>query len=571
MWRYIKPYLLYGILAVLLMTGEVTCDLLQPRLMTDIVDRGVLGMDTPLILRLGAVMIGVALLGLVCGSLNGLFAQTASQRIGNDIRKDALRRILHFSFAQTERYSTGALVTRVTSDVTQIQHMCMMTVRGLIRTGVQIVGSLFFLTLMDGKFALIVLGALPILLPAIFWTLRHVSPLFTRMQAELDGLNSLLSEDLTGIRIIKACVREAGEKLRFSEANRKLTDTQLHVLLVFALLSPATNALMYVVITLLLLVGGSEVAAGAATPGQVMAAVTYATQLLNSILRLVIMFQNISRGAASWKRMRSVLSEPEDLADGGRDEGTQQRGSVEFRHVTFRWKGDGTPALSDISFSAAAGETIGIMGATGSGKSTLVSLIPRFYDVTEGSVLVDGIDVREYKKEALRGKIAVALQKSELFGRTIRENIAWGAPEASAEAIAAAAGAAQADGFINETPDGYETVVAERGNSLSGGQKQRIAVARALLKDAEILILDDATSALDLATEAALYEAVERERPDLTRIIVAQRAASVRHADRILLLEEGRLAACGTHEELMARSEAYREIVSLQTGEEAGA
>ena len=571
MFHYVKPYILYGLAAVLLMTGEVTCDLLQPRFMTGIVDQGVLGLNTGIILRLGVIMIAVALTGLACGALNGLFSQTASQRIGNDIRKDALHRILHFSFLQTERYSAGALVTRVTSDVTQIQNMCMMTVRGLIRTLVQIVGSLFFLMTMDGKFALIVLGALPILLPSIFLTLRHVSPLFTRMQEELDGLNSLLAEDLTGIRIIKACVREEGEKLRFSAANRKLTDTQLHVLLVFALLSPAANALMYAVITLLLLVGGREVAAGAATPGQVMAAVTYATQLLNSILRMVIMFQNISRGAASWKRMRSVLEEDEPIRDGLHGASTRERGSVEFRNVSFRWNDDGAAALTNVSFKAAAGETVGIMGATGSGKSTLVNLIPRFYDATEGSVLVDGIDVRDYKKEALRGKIAVALQKSELFGRTVRENIAWGSPDASAEAVVAAARAAQADGFIEEMPEGYESVIAERGNSLSGGQKQRIAVARALLKDAEILILDDATSALDLATEAALYEAVERMRPGLTRIIVAQRAASVRHADRILMLEEGRIAASGTHEELMEKSEAYREIVSLQTGEGAEA
>ena len=571
MFHYIRKYIPLGLAAVLMMTGEVTCDLFQPRLMTDIVDRGVLQADTGLILTTGLIMAAVAVAGVFCGSLNGLCAQTAAQRIGNDIRKDAVRRIMRFSFSQTEKYSSGALVTRITSDITQIQTMCMLTVRGMIRTAVQIVGSLVFLTLMDVRFALIVLAAMPVLLFAIFLTLRHVSPYFSRMQEELDELNSLLAEDLTGIRVIKACVRELREKERFAGVNRKLTDTQLHVLLVFALLSPAANALMYTVITLLLLTGSREVALGFATPGQVMAAVTYATQLLNAILRMVMFFQNISRGVASWKRVREVLEEKKDMTDGTDQPADGAHGTVEFRDVTFRWTGEGQPALSHVSFSVGAGETVGIMGATGSGKITLVSLIPRFYDVTEGAVLVDGQDVRAWPKDALRQKVSIALQTSQLFGRTIQENIALGKPDALTGEIVRAAEAAQADGFIREKEEGYDSPVAERGMSLSGGQKQRIAVARALLKDAEILILDDATSALDLATEAALYEALGKLRPGLTKLIVAQRAASVRHADRILLLEEGCLAASGTHEELMASCEAYREIVSLQTGEEENA
>ena len=571
MYRYVKKYLWAGALAVLFMTGEVAFDLLQPRLMRAIVDTGVLGgAGVGYILRLGAGMIGAALLGCACGAVNGIFANSAAQRIGNDIRKDAIRRIVRLSMGQRKRYPAGALVTRVTGDITQISSMCGMAVRGLVRTAVQIGGSLFFLAAMDLRFAGVVLLAMPLLLLAVFFCLRRVSPLFPRMQEELDAVNGLLSEDLAGIRIIKACVREAGERARFGRANGKLTDTQLSVLLVFAALSPAANVILYGAIAALLLTGRREVAAGAATPGMVMAAVTYVTQLLNAILRLVMMAQNITRGAASWRRVRRVLEEPEDLPQGTRTEGTE-RGSVEFRDVTFAWEDASAPALTGVSFSVRPGETLGIMGATGAGKSALAGLIPRFYEATSGTVLVDGADVRTYALPALRSRIAFALQGGELFGRTVAENIAWGRPDAPREAIEAAARAAQADGFIRALPQGYDTVVAERGMSLSGGQRQRIAVARALVMEAEILILDDATSALDLATEAALYEAVSALRPGLTKIIVAQRAASVRRADRILFLEDGRVAACGTHEELMASCAAYREIVALQTGEGAAA
>ena len=569
MGKYLRKYLLFGALAILFMVGEVTCDLLQPRLMQSVIDDGVLrGAGVSVILRLGGVMILAALLGCACGAVNGLFAQTAAQRIGNDIRKDAMRKILRFSSAQMKRHSVGALVTRVTGDITQISSMCNMAVRGLVRTLVQILGSLFFLFAMDPRFAGIVLTAMPVLLLVIFLCLRRVSPLFTRMQEELDAVNALLSEDLSGIRIIKACVREAGERARFGRANGKLTDTQLSVLLVFAALSPAANAILYGTIAALLFVGRREVAGGLASPGQVMAAVTYVTQLLNAILRLVMMFQNISRGAVSWRRLEQVLSEEEDMPEGEAEQGLE-RGSVAFRGVSFSWEGSERRALSHIFFEIRPGETVGIMGATGSGKSTLVSLIPRFYDAGEGTVLVDGRDVRAYTKAALREKIAFALQGSELFGRTIRENIAWGNPGASEAEIRAAAEAAQADGFIRSLPGGYGAQVAQRGMNLSGGQKQRLAVARALARHAEILILDDATSALDLATEAALYEAVNRLRPGMTKIIVAQRAASVRHADQILFLEEGRLTARGTHRQLMESCPAYREIVSLQMGEEA--
>ncbi|WP_298034185.1 ABC transporter ATP-binding protein [uncultured Dysosmobacter sp.] len=376
-----------------------------------------------------------------------------------------------------------------------------------------------------------------------------------------------MQEDISGIRIIKACVREAYEKARFGKANDALVRTQLRVLVIFAFMNPAVNALMYGVVAVILYTGFFQAASGSVTPGDVMAAVTYTTQLLNGVLMLVMLFQNISRGLASWKRVKELLNSTPELADGSFDGDTKRRGEIEFRDVSFTYPGAARPVLEHIDLTIRQGETVAVMGATGCGKTTLANLIPRFYDVTEGAVLVDGVDVREYRQRALREKVAIALQKAELFTVPIGENIAWGKPGASAEEIASAAEAAQADGFIRSTPEGYDTVVAERGMSLSGGQKQRLSIARAVLKRAEILILDDATSALDLKTEADLYRALEEKHPGTTKIIVAQRIASVRRADRIVVLENGRLAAVGTHEELLAGCKVYQDIYHSQMGE----
>lgn len=377
-----------------------------------------------------------------------------------------------------------------------------------------------------------------------------------------------MQEDVSGIRIVKACVRELYEKVRFGKANGELVKTQLRVLVIFAFMNPTVNALMYVVVAVILLVGSSGVSAGSATPGTVMAAITYTTQLLNGILMLVMLFQNISRGYVSWKRVKEVLNSRPELENGHFDGKTDLHGQVEFRHVSFAYPGSSQIVLKDINLTVHPGETVAIMGATGCGKSSLVHLIPRFYDATDGAVLVDGVDVRQYDQKALRGKIAIALQKSELFSVPIEENIAWGLPDASGEAIRKAAQTAQADAFIQATPDGYDTMVAERGMSLSGGQKQRISISRAVVKNAEILIFDDSTSALDLKTEADLYAALQKNHPDSTKIIIAQRIASVRRADRIVVLEDGRMAACGTHEELMACCRTYRDICDSQMGED---
>lgn len=566
MWKYIRKYLFLAVIAGLFMVGEVLMDLLQPGLMSRIVDDGVLGVNKGgipnlnLIWRLGLQMIGLVFLGGLCGSLNNVFVHMSSQNIGNGIRKDCFRRIMTFSLPQIDRFGTGSLVTRVTNDITQVQSFISLFVRGMIRTLLLIFGSMYFMFRLNQYFGLIVLCVFPFLVGVIAFCLWKANPLFSKLQEKLDSINAIMQEDVSGIRIIKACVRETYEKLRFGKANGELVKTQLKILIIFAFMNPLTNMLMYVSVTVILLAGSFEVGKGSAMPGTVMAAITYTTQLLNGILMLVMLFQNISRGLTSWKRVKEVLESAPELMDGSFDGATEVQGEIEFRDVSFAYPGSSQSVLSNINLIIHKGETVALMGATGCGKTSLAGLIPRFYDVSAGMVLVDGIDVKEYRQEVLREKISVALQKSELFGTTIAENIEWGLPGADDVALKSAATIAQADGFISSTAKGYETLVAERGMSLSGGQRQRISIARAVAKPAEIFIFDDSTSALDLKTEANLYRALKESHPQSTKIIIAQRIASVRTADRIVVLENGRILACGTHEELLKSCRTYQDI-----------
>ena len=580
MWKYIRQYLFFAIIAALFMIGEVLMDLIQPGIMSQIVDDGVLGVhsggapDMHLIWILGLQMIGLVLFGGLCGSLNNVFVHIFSQNIGNEMRKDCFRRIMKFSFPQIDRFGTGSLITRVTNDITQVQNFVSTFVRGMIRTSMLTFGSMYFMFRLNMRFGLIVLCAFPFLVSVIAVCLLKANPLFSRLQTQLDAINAIMQEDVSGIRIIKACVREIYEKIRFGKANEELIKTQLKTLIIFAFMNPLANALMYMVVAVILLAGSYEVGIGRTTPGIIMAAITYTTQLLNGILQLVMLFQNISRGFTSWKRVKNVLDSEPELKDGVFDGkmkekySTDRQGEIEFRDVSFAYPGSSQNVLSHINLKIHKGETVAIMGATGCGKTSLVSLIPRFYDVSTGTVLVDGVDVREYRQEALRDKIAVAMQKSELFSMTIGENIAWGLPGTNVASLKAAAAIAQADDFISSESDGYRTVVAERGMSLSGGQKQRISIARAVLKPAEIFIFDDSTSALDLKTEANLYKALKESHPDSTKIIIAQRIASVRTADRIVVLENGGISACGTHEELLESCQIYQDIYHSQIGEE---
>lgn len=584
MWRYIRKYLPYAILAGLCMIGEVSMDLLQPRIMNQIVDNGVLGLNNngaanlALIWKLGVQMIVLVLFGGLCGSLNNVFVHMSGQNIGNEMRKDCFSRIMSFSFTQMNQYGTGSLVTRVTNDITQVQNFVSQFVRGMIRTSMLTFGSIFCMFQLNVRFGQIVLCAFPFLLGTIAGCLLKANPLFPKLQANLDEINAIMQEDISGIRIIKACVRENYEKIRFGKKNDALIQTQLRTLLIFAFMNPVVNAIMYLVVALILVAGSYEVKSSSATPGNIMAGITYTTQLLNGILGMVMLFQNISRGLASWKRVKEILNSQPDLTDGILDGRTDEKGEnkkkentkgeIEFRDVSFCYPGSEKTVLSHINLKIHKGETVAIMGATGCGKTTLVNLIPRFFDVSKGTILVDGVDVRQYQQEALREKIAIVLQKSELFSSSIADNIRWGKPDASDEAVKAAAVTAQADSFIMATADGYGTAVAERGMSLSGGQKQRLSIARAVLKSAEILIFDDSTSALDLKTEASLYDALSKSCPDSTKILVAQRVASVRGADRILILENGMISASGTHEELLRSCPAYQDIYESQIGKE---
>lgn len=574
MWKYIRRYLPFAVLAGLFMVGEVLMDLLQPTIMSRIVDDGVLGVDTggvgdmSLIWSLGLRMIVLVLFGGLCGSMNNVFSHISAQNIGNEIRKDVFRRIMSFSFPQIDRFGTGSLVTRVTNDITQVQNLISAFVRGMIRTSMLMFGSMYFMFRLNRRFGLIVLCAFPFVVGCLALCLHKANPWFEKLQAQLDRINAIMQEDVSGIRIVKACVRELYEKARFGKANDALIKTQLQVLTIFAFMNPIVNALMYLVVAVILLAGSHEVGTGAATPGSVMAAITYTTQMLNGILGLTMLFQNISRGIASWSRLKEILDSQPELKDGGFAGNTKLRGQIEFRNVSFAYPGSTQTVLRNIDLTIRAGETVAIMGATGCGKSSLVNLIPRFYDVTEGAVLVDGVDVKDYDQKALREKIAIALQKSELFNVSIRENIGWGAAGAETAAICQAARAAQADSFIRSAPGGYDTLVAERGMSLSGGQRQRVSIARAIVKNAEILIFDDSTSALDLKTEADLYAALREVNPNSTKIIVAQRLASVRRADRIVVLENGGITACGTHASLMENCRTYRDIYDSQMGED---
>ncbi len=572
-WKYVKPYLPFAILAAFLMVGEVMMDLIQPGMMSQIVDDGVLGLnnggvsDMSVIRNIGLRMILLVLFGGLCGSLNNVVSHYTAQNIGNDMRKDSFTGIMSFSFSQLDRFTTGSLVTRTTNDIVQVQNFVSVFFRGLIRMSMLMFGSIICMFRLNLDFGIAVLCVLPFIVGCMMICLYKANPMFVKLQSELDGVNAILQEDISGIRIIKACVKEAFEKKRFGRANDSLTGIQLAVLIIFAFMDPVVNALMYLVVAVILLIGSREIGSGLTTPGTIMAAITYTTQLISGIHMLTMLFQNISRGYVSWKRVKEILQTEPEQKNGTFDGKTEKAGEIEFKDVSFAYPGTGRVVLEGLNFSIHKGETVAVMGATGCGKTTLVNLIPRFYDTGSGAVLVDGRDVREYDSKALRAKIAMVSQKAELFAVSIEENLKWGAPESDDESVRSAASIAQADEFISTTPDGYRTMVAERGSSLSGGQKQRLSIARAVLKSAEILIFDDATSALDLKTEANLYEALQRENPDCTKIIVAQRIASVRHADRIIVLEKGRISAIGTHEELMRRSPVYQDIYHSQTEE----
>lgn len=574
--RYLKPYWVFALLCPLAMILEVSMDLLQPTLMSDIVDNGILGdaaADENLryVLITGLKMLVFSLIGCFGGIASAAFGTAAAQKMGNDLRKDAFAKVMHMSFQQTDKFTTGSLVTRLTNDITAIQEFVAMSLRMFVRTGMQFIGGIAVILTLNVNFGIVLVISLPVQLIAVAIIMKKASPLFSIVQSRLDKVNSVVQENVSGARVVKAFTREEYEINRFDNANTDLMTTNLKVQKLLATLNPILMIIMNASVIAIIMIGGFQVEAKAMQVGEVMAAVTYITQILMSVMMVGMMFQQVSRSAASMKRVNEVLSTNPVISDGHKSADSDNSGTVEFRNVGFSYPGSsGKPVLSGIDLKAEKGQMIAILGSTGCGKTSLVNLVPRFYDATKGDVLVDGVNVKDYDVDTLRSKIGVVLQKSELFSGTVAENIRWGCETATDEEVKTAAKIAQAEEFIDGFNDGYDTMISEKGASLSGGQKQRIAIARAIIKKPEILIFDDSTSALDLSTEAKLHKALRESLSGVTVIMIAQRIASVMRADKIAVLENGSICAFGTHKELMESSSVYRDIYysQMKQGEE---
>lgn len=571
MLKYLKKYWFFALLAPIFMIGEVFMDLLQPELMSRIIDDGVLGLNNGgvgnlnTVITIGLKMIGFVALGGICGIMSGVFANLCAQQFGNDVRKAVFKRIMEFSFEQTDKFSTGSLITRVTNDITQLQNFVMQCLRGFVRTSMLFIGGIACMVSLNMEFGIIIACALPFVAVCVVYFIAKANPKFTVLQKKLDKVNNVMQENVSGARVVKAYVKEDYETERFEKANNELVSTQLDVLLLLSYMTPIMNIILNLSVVAVIKVGGIQVSAGSATPGNVMAAITYCSQVLNAVMRMTMIFQTASRGIASKKRVMEIINCEPAIKSGTYNKETAVKGKVEFKNVSFAYPGmDNENVIENFNLVINPGETIGILGATGCGKSSLVNLIPRFYDVTKGEVLIDDVNVKDYDLQVLRDKVSIALQKPEIFSTTIAENIAWGDSSADSEKIRQAADIAQATEFIDNRPDGMDTQVSQGGHSLSGGQKQRVAISRAVLKNSEILIFDDATSALDLKTEADLYSELSAKKYDVTRIIIAQRIASVKNADRIVVMDNGRLADVGSHSELIKTSEIYKDIYESQ-------
>ncbi len=568
--KYLKPYWLFAILAPLTMIGEVSIDLMQPKLMAKIVNEGVMGQDMALIISTGLTMLGLVAIGAVFGILSAAFASNAAQRFGNDLRNDAFKKVMSLSLQQTDKFTTGSLVTRLTNDINAVQDFIAMLIRMFVRAPMQFVGGIVMAIAISPKFGIVLALALPIQLILIFVMLKKAGPLYSVVQKKLDKVNSVVQENVSGARVVKAYVKEEHEISRFKSANNELRDVNLSVQRLMATLGPILMIIMNASIIAILIIGGKEVedaigVIGGIKVGDVMAAITYITQILMSMMMVSMMFQTMTRAAASAKRITEVLESEPAIVGGEISSDEKIKGAVEFKNVSFRYPNSiGRPVLNNINLDIKPGETVAVIGATGSGKSSLVNLIPRFYDADEGNILIDGVDVKEYALDTLRQKIAFVLQKTELFSGTVAENIRWGRPDATDDEVKLAAQIAQADDFIMGFSDDYNTVIAEKGASLSGGQKQRIAIARAIIRRPEIIIFDDSTSALDLGTEARLHKALKENIKDTTVIMIAQRIASIRNCDRIAVIENGTVTAFASHDELMKTSDTYRDIYDSQ-------
>lgn len=563
--KYLKPYALFAVLTPLSMVGEVLGDLLQPKLMSKIVDDGVLGQDMDLIIRTGLLMLLVLIGGGACGIAASAFGGIASQSFSRDLRVDVFKRVMGLSFEQTDKFTTGSLVTRLTADITAIQQMVDFMLRMLVRDSLLFFGGIIMMLTLNVRFGIIILCALPIEIIMMIIILKKANPYYSIVAKRLDSVNSVVQENVTGARVVKAYVREDTEEKRFDDANISLMESNLRVQTLMAILQPLLMIILNLSVIAVIVIGGWQVQAQAMKVGEVMAAITYLTQVLHGVMMMSMMFQTLAKASASANRLREVLETDPVIKSGSVSLSDKTGGTVSFKNVSFSYpETKGRPVISDLTLDIKSGESVAILGATGSGKSSLVNLIPRFYDCTAGEVLVDGVNVKDCKLDELRKKVGIVLQKSELFSGTVEDNIKWGDKNATHEEVISAAQAAQADEFIQKIPAGYEGIIAEKGASLSGGQKQRLSISRAVLKKPEILILDDSTSALDLGTEAKLRAEMDRKMNGTTLIIIAQRIQSVKSCDRIAVLDHGKLCACDTHENLLKTCEVYQDIYASQ-------
>lgn len=570
-WKYIKPYLPAFIIGPLMMIVEVIGEVVLPKLMANIINVGVTNGSAGYITGTGVLMILVALLMMAGGVGGAYFGAKAAVSFAADLRKDAFDKVQTFSFANLDQFSTGSLVTRLTNDITQVQNLINMALRMMLRAPGMLIGALIMAFVMNAELAVIVLIVIPILVGAIAVLIKIAFPKFKIMQKKLDALNSNIQEMLINVRVIKSFVRGDYEEKKFAASNEDLKQTSLGAFKTIIIVMPLMMLMMNATTLAVVWFGGRQIIVGNMQVGDLTAFTTYIVQILMSLMMLAMVILQSSRALASLSRIREILDTEVDLNDEHCKEPDKivSSGRVEFRDVSFRYYKENKEAvLSHISFAVKSGQTLGIIGSTGSGKTTLVQMIPRLYDVDEGEVLVDGVNVKDYTLENLREGVGMVLQKNVLFSGSILENLMWGDENASIEEVRKAAQAAQADGFVSSFTGGYEMDLGQGGVNVSGGQKQRLCIARALLKKPKILILDDSTSAVDTATEAKIRESFAGELKNTTKIIIAQRISSVQEADEIMVLDDGKIVGFGKHEDLLASCEAYQEIYYSQMDKE---
>ena len=569
--KYITPYLSAFVIGPLMMLTEVAGEVMLPKFMSMIINNGVADRNLAYIGKMGALMVLTVLFMAVGGILGAYFSAKASISFTSDMRNDLFRKVQQFSFENIDGYSTGSLVTRLTNDVQQVQNVLMMGLRMALRAPGMFLGALIMAFLMNRRLAVIILIVIPLLLAAIILILKTAFPRFGEMQRRLDRLNSGIQESLTNVRVVKSFVREAHEIEKFSRLNRDLKESSLRALRIVIATMPVMMFAMNVTTLAVVWYGGNIIIAGKMPVGDLTAFTTYIVQILMSLMMLSMVFLQSSRASASMKRINEIFDTEINLNDDNAENKDKKvtEGRVEFKDVSFGYSGENGRkdlVLEGISFTAEPGQTIGIIGSTGSGKTSLVQLIPRLYDVTGGEVLVDGVNVKEYSLKHLREGVGMVLQKNILFSGTIEENLRWGNEDAPMEDVIRFSESAQADPFVKSFKNGYDTEMGQGGVNVSGGQKQRLCIARALLKRPKILILDDSTSAVDTATEAKIRESLYHDLKDTTKIIIAQRISSVQEADQILVLEDGKIIGHGTHEELLKTCETYSEIYTTQIG-----